>query len=298
MTPCHSQKYAEALKGMQQFAARMWQGSMPPWGQAAIEQHAHYYASKACGELDMPLYNNSVAMRGALGITRSGDVRTGRTYSLQGFAGAATDTSLYADRHQCDKAAFEAEKAAGGPGWSSYCNCMFPEGTPGRQACYEVAKGGFLGIGALKPWSCEGKLAMQVKGANVFEDARENEYCVNVVAKKIEESVETAKQYATGTRPDSPYASAAQEQTQPADPAATSPAALRDQLMTSIREGALKNAIPTNLRAGMVERWGTIRGRIPGTDRDTPAVVEKSSNTPLIVGGIAAVAVAFFLLKK
>lgn len=244
----------------------------------------------------MPLYNNSM-MRGALGITRTGDLRTGRTYALRGFGGAATDTSLYPDRHQCDKAAFEAEKAAGGPGWSSYCNCMFPEGTPGRTACYEVAKGWYLGIGALKPWSCEGKLAMQAKGANVFEDAKENEYCIQAVAGKLEESVKTAQQYATGTRPAVEYATAAQENTQVANPSTVSNAALRDQLMTSMREGGFKLTIPTDLRSRMVNDWGTIRDRMRDTSRDTPSVVEKS-NTPLIVGGIAVAAVAFFLLKK
>lgn len=57
----------------------------------------------------MPLYNNSM-MRGALGITRSGDLRTGRTYSVSGFGADAPPCA------PCDAARrAAADRAMGAP---------------------------------------------------------------------------------------------------------------------------------------------------------------------------------------
>lgn len=133
MTPCHSEKYAEALTGMRQWASKMWQGGMPPWGQAAMEQHAHYYASKACGELDMPLYNNSIAQRAALGITRVGDDRSGRAVSLGQYGrfagfGAAKPTTLEETKdYYASTWLDEGCKRGSTPGMarSNFCYCMW-----------------------------------------------------------------------------------------------------------------------------------------------------------------------------
>lgn len=157
----------------------------------------------------------------ALGITRRGtdDGRVINTismagYGYRGFAGAATDTSKIPNAPdipgrkggQCDKAYYKAEKAAGRAGWSSYCECMFPEGEA-RNACYDTIRGracwgapnnwcvggpancngkGYWCGGEKDPMTCDGKLDMLIYSlgkANPFENNEELFFCARAAGR-------------------------------------------------------------------------------------------------------------------
>jgi hypothetical protein len=165
MTPCHRQKYDEALQGMQRYAAQMWPGVLPDWARAAMEQHAHYYATKACGEDQMRMSNYGAMA--ALGITRvGGDDGVVRQISMAGFGGLPQGDAPNPDHESNVNPNTGCAKSTGGTApYSTYCGCMygdkdristdkknaddFATGSP-RWACQTAAQT----VG--KPWNCAG----------------------------------------------------------------------------------------------------------------------------------------------
>lgn len=167
MTPCHAEKYREALEGMQQYASRMFPGPIPAWGQAAMQQHAHYYAAQACGENTMKSYGN-MSNYAAYGITRrgTGDGRVINTISMAGFAAYSP---IVANKW-CDVGTFDAMPKD--QGYPAYCDCMFPKdiAADANAACknYKVIAGF-----KVAPWSVLANIPQEMidAGAKAAQDA-------------------------------------------------------------------------------------------------------------------------------
>lgn len=176
MTPCHAEKYAEALEGMARLMPRMAQAwgrdvAVQPWMRAAMEQHAHYYASQACGETDMRM--SRYGAMAALGITRVGDDNgVVRQISMAGFRGfGALHTSPVYSR-TCTPGPTGTNTP-----WEDYCNCMFGQGTQDSKNC--VASGATrLFKPNEEPWTCLARIRMlNDYGLNSFIDPAELQKC-------------------------------------------------------------------------------------------------------------------------
>lgn len=134
-----------------------------------MEQHAHYYASQACGETDMRM--SRYGAMAALGITRVGDDNgVVRQISMAGFRGFG---DMGTAGRECDPKFYQAMKDDGGPGWSAYCECMFGLNTNEIKTCLNWNDSSWF----TPPWSCEAKLWMAARGANPFRNRAEFDSC-------------------------------------------------------------------------------------------------------------------------
>lgn len=263
----------------------------------------------------MPLYNNSMSMRGALGITRSGSDVTGRAYDLtsrgqfMGFGELKTDPAapLAAYYGRTDDSwdqwmnaaartwanvtgnteeaikfrnrGVQLNDAFGTKGYTSSCSTLFTALPNDPNDCNDIPCQGLICRGLPANFHpCE-----SVVRAGPLKAA---EKC----GKNAADFVQTLT-----SNPATENASAAQEQASATPPMGTQD--LRTMLMSTIRQGGFDPTLRAELRASAVNKWSALRDRIPDTSKDVLGVEEKS-NTPLIVGGIAVAAVAFFLLKK